>query len=175
VVLAHLRRRWSLSGREGLGSSLPPAERASAGFRRFRGYEMPIFHYAGSRKKKRKRTEVTMMTGRCTGRGHGVTGRVRSVSSVCAFFSCLIGREARPVTGDRTRPVVQGAYWTPTGRGHCGVRSVLQRVRSLVCFARLSADRRVRSVTGPVRPVVTGASGRCDRRVRSLLREIAVV
>jgi hypothetical protein len=88
-------------------------------------------------------------------------------SSVCAFFSCLIGREARPV--------IQGAYWTPTGRGHCGVRSVLQRVRSLVCFAQLSADRRVRSVTGPVRPVVTGASGRCDRRVRSLLREIAVV
>jgi hypothetical protein len=26
VVLARLRRRWSLSGREGLGSSLPPAE-----------------------------------------------------------------------------------------------------------------------------------------------------
>jgi hypothetical protein len=28
VVLAHLRWRWSLSGREGLGSSLPPAELA---------------------------------------------------------------------------------------------------------------------------------------------------
>jgi hypothetical protein len=28
VVLARLRRRWSLSGREGLGSSLPPAELA---------------------------------------------------------------------------------------------------------------------------------------------------
>jgi hypothetical protein len=26
VVLVHLRWRWSLSGREGLGSSLPPAE-----------------------------------------------------------------------------------------------------------------------------------------------------
>jgi hypothetical protein len=26
VVLARLRRRWSLSGREGFGSSLPPAE-----------------------------------------------------------------------------------------------------------------------------------------------------
>jgi hypothetical protein len=51
VVLAHLRWRWSLSGREDLGSSLPPAERASAGFRQFLGNEMPIFHYAGSRKK----------------------------------------------------------------------------------------------------------------------------
>jgi hypothetical protein len=28
VVLARLRRRWSLSGREGLGSSLPPTELA---------------------------------------------------------------------------------------------------------------------------------------------------
>jgi hypothetical protein len=28
VVLAPLRRRWSLSGREGLGSSLPPTELA---------------------------------------------------------------------------------------------------------------------------------------------------
>jgi hypothetical protein len=28
VVLARLQRRWSLSGREGLGSSLPPAELA---------------------------------------------------------------------------------------------------------------------------------------------------
>jgi hypothetical protein len=28
VVLAHLRWRWSLSGREGLGSSLPPTELA---------------------------------------------------------------------------------------------------------------------------------------------------
>jgi hypothetical protein len=26
VVLAHLRWRWSMSGREGLGSSLPPTE-----------------------------------------------------------------------------------------------------------------------------------------------------
>jgi hypothetical protein len=42
LVLAHLRRRWSLSGREGLGSSLPPAELACAGFRRFRENEMPI-------------------------------------------------------------------------------------------------------------------------------------
>jgi hypothetical protein len=28
VVLAPLRRQWSLSGRDGLGSSLPPAELA---------------------------------------------------------------------------------------------------------------------------------------------------
>jgi hypothetical protein len=48
------RWRWSRCGlrvEKGLGSFLPPAERASAGFRRFRGNEMPIFHCAGSRKR----------------------------------------------------------------------------------------------------------------------------
>jgi hypothetical protein len=53
VVLAYLRRRWSLSGREGLGFSLPPTELASAGFRRFRGNEMPIFLYAEGEKRWR--------------------------------------------------------------------------------------------------------------------------
>jgi hypothetical protein len=85
-----------------------------------------------------------------------------------------VGRGPRPVTVHRTRPVVQGAYWTPTGRGHCGVRSVHQRVRSLVRFARLSVHRRVRSVTGPARPVLTSASGGSDQRVRSVVRKLAV-
>jgi hypothetical protein len=80
-----------------------------------------------------------------TGRGLCLTGRVRSAFNVCAYFSLMIGRTARPVTVDRTRPVVQGAYWTPTGRWHCGVRSVLQRVRSLFCCALLRLDQRVRS------------------------------
>jgi hypothetical protein len=135
---------------------------------------MPIFHYAGSRKKKRRRTEVTEVTGRWTGRSHCLTRRVRSVSSVCACFGCLIGRTARPVTVDQTCPVDQGAYWTLTGRWHCGVWSVLQRVRSLFRCARLRVDQRVRSITGPARPVVTSASGRCDQRVRSAFRKRAV-
>jgi hypothetical protein len=67
---------------------------------------MTFFLYAGSPEKKRRRTEVTEVTGRCTGRGPCMTGRVRSVFSVCAYFSSMIGREARPVTDDRTRPVV---------------------------------------------------------------------
>jgi hypothetical protein len=116
-----------------------------------------------------------MVTGRCTGHGHGMTGRVRSVFSVCAVFSLMIGRAARPVTDDRTRPVIQEAYWTLTGCWHCGVRSVLQRVRSLFRCALLRLDQRVRSVAGPARPVsaseisrcVTGAFGQFDQRVRS--------
>jgi hypothetical protein len=92
---------------------------------------MTIFHYAGNPEKKRRRMEVTEVTGHWTGRGLCLTRHVRSVFSVCACFSLLIGRAARPVTVDRTCPVIQGAYWTPTGRWHCGVRSVLLRVRSL--------------------------------------------
>jgi hypothetical protein len=132
-----------------------------------------------------------------TERGLCMTGRVRSVFSICAVFSLMIGREARPVTVDRTRPVVQGAYWTLTGRWHYSVRSFLQRVRSLCCCALLRHDQRVRSVTGPACPVVctarpvyasstsgrcfavsrcaTGASGQLDQRVRSVLHDLAVV
>jgi hypothetical protein len=115
-----------------------------------------------------------VVTGRWTGRGLCLTGRVRSVFSVCTCLSVLIGRAARPVTVDRTRPVDQGAYWTLTGRWHCGVRSVLQRVRSMFRCARLRVDQRVRSVTGLARPIEHSASGCCDQRVRSVFRKRAV-
>jgi len=41
VVLAHLQRRWSLRGREGFGSSLPPTELVRQDL-------APIFHCAKS-------------------------------------------------------------------------------------------------------------------------------
>jgi hypothetical protein len=103
-----------------------------------------------------------------------MTGHVRLVFSVCAYFSLMIGRAARSVTVDRMRPVVQGAYWTLTGRWHCGVQSVLQRVRSLFRCALLRLDQRVRSVAGPARLVAPSASGLRDQRVRSVLRKLAV-
>jgi hypothetical protein len=78
------------------------------------------------------------VTGRWIGRGLSLTGRVRSVFSVSTCFSFLIGRAVRPVTVDRTRLVDQGAYWTPTGRWHCGVRSLFR-------CALLRLDQRVRS------------------------------
>jgi hypothetical protein len=106
------------------------------------------------------------VTGRWTGRGLCMTGRVWSAFSVCAFFKLMIGRAARPV--------VQGAYWTLIGRWHCDVRSVLQRVRSLFRCALLRLEQRVRSVTGPARPVASSASGLRDQRVRSVLRNLAV-
>jgi hypothetical protein len=112
--------------------------------------------------------------GRWTGHGLCITRRVRSAFSVCAYFKLMIGRAARPVTNDRMRPIVQGAYWTLTGRWQCGVLSVLQRVRSLFCCALLRLDQRVRSVAGPARPVAPSVSGLRDQHVRSVLRKLAV-
>jgi hypothetical protein len=121
------------------------------------------------------------VTGRCTGRGHGLTGRVRSVqlssqarglgfaTGVSSHsrdrrvrsgalselqFARSIGRGARPVTHDRTRPVVEGAYWTLTGRWHCRVRSL--------SGARPVVASRARVLCASARPVIArSASGRC--------------
>jgi hypothetical protein len=128
VVLALLRWRWSLGGREGLGPSLP----------------MTFFHYAlfPLRRKseiKQRRTEVTVVIGRWTERGLCLTGRVRSVFSVCACLGYLIGHAARPVTTDRMHSVIEGAYRTPTRRWYCGIWSVLQRVRSLFRWSMAQA------------------------------------
>jgi hypothetical protein len=55
-MLAHLRRRWRLSGREGLG----------AGFGAFR--EVKCLFFTAPETKKRRQKEVTGVTGRWTGR-----------------------------------------------------------------------------------------------------------
>jgi hypothetical protein len=47
VVLAHLQRRWSLSGREGFGFLSPSRRACEAGFDAFWGSETPIFYCAG--------------------------------------------------------------------------------------------------------------------------------
>jgi hypothetical protein len=150
-----------------LGSSLPPAELARRDSALF-GEVKRLFSIAP---KVGKETEAN--GGHCVHRTlHRTLHRTRSlcdrrVRSGDQRFTRTTGRGARPVTGHRTRPVVQGAYWTPTGRGHCGVRWVLQRVRWMFRGARFGVDRRVRWVTGPARPVVTSASGGSVGRVRS--------
>jgi hypothetical protein len=55
VVLAYLRRQWSLRGREGFGVFSPSRWACEAGFRRFRGDEMLNFLYTEGRKKWRGR------------------------------------------------------------------------------------------------------------------------
>jgi hypothetical protein len=89
-MLAHLRRRWSLSGREGFGSLSPSRRACEAGFSAFR--EMKCLFSTAPDTKKRRRTEVIEVTGRWTGRGLCLTGRVRSVLSVYACLGILIGR-----------------------------------------------------------------------------------
>jgi hypothetical protein len=57
----------------------------------------------------------------------------------------MIGREARLVTYDRMRPVVEGAYWTQTGRWHCRVRS-FATARPVVASRARGAERSARPV-----------------------------
>jgi hypothetical protein len=149
---------------------------------------------------------VIEVTGRCTGRGHGltsasgqfirsaclgsVTGHWSGLTSTSGQFTCaqkhsarparpvlhgigasgqasrgaessevMIGRAARPVTYDRTRSVVLGAYWTPTRRqvgrvrSYARARPVIATVTSDAHCSRLSCSDRTRPVT------LTGASG----------------
>jgi hypothetical protein len=142
-MLAHLRRWWSLSGREGFGFLSPSHRACEAGFSAFQ--EMKSLFSTALDAKKRRRTEVTEVTGRSL----CLTGRVWSVLSVCACLGILIGRGGtfghdRPDASDRggclldsnqtlgvtrlisstTCPVMRGGLLETTGRWHCGVRLV---------------------------------------------------
>jgi hypothetical protein len=133
------------------------------------------------------------VTGRCTGRGHGltsasgqfirslrlglVTGCWSGLTSVSGQFTCaqkqserpahpvlpgtgasgqasrgaesagvMIGRWERPVTYDQTRPIVEGAYWTQTGRWHCHVRS-FAKARLVVASRACGAERSARPIS----------------------------
>jgi hypothetical protein len=138
--------------------------------------------------KKRRRTEVTEVTGR----GLCLTGRVRSLLSVCACLGILIGRGGAPghdrpdasgrggclLDSNRTlgvtrpvsssaRPVTPGGLLKMTGRCLCGLRFSSVRIRSPTRWSAARLDQRVRSVTGPARPVELRAFGLCNQRVRS--------
>jgi hypothetical protein len=115
VVLARLRRQWSLSGREGLGSSLPPAELA----RWDSGVFEELKRLFSTTPEVGKETEANggHRGDRTLNRTRSLYDWTRLVSVQCLrVFLFLIGCEARPVTDDQTRLVVQRAYWTLTGR-----------------------------------------------------------
>jgi hypothetical protein len=98
---------------------------------------------------------------------HSWDRRVRSGAQKELRFARTIGRGAHPVTCDRTRLIVEGAYWTLTGRGHCRVRSLIgahpvvtSRARGAVRSVRPVVDQSMSGHSGPVRPVVMrSASG----------------
>ena len=115
-------------------------------------------------------TAQTRVLGFVTGAsGQSRDRRVRSCAQWDLQNTRMIGRAARPVTHDRTRPIVEGAYWTLTGRGHCRVRS-LRGARPVVTSRARDAVRSVRPVIrSSASGRLTGASGRCLGRVRSLV------
>jgi hypothetical protein len=152
-----------------LGSSLPPAELASVGFRRFRGNKIPIFHYVGGEKRWQKskvfiseklqpdagpdavqggpaRPVSSNRRQRHTREGRGSACPVPRGTEASGHTpsgqrvsQCRSDAVASPVTCDRTRPITRGALWTPIGR-----RGVSDCARS-----SLDSDR----TPGAARPV----------------------
>jgi hypothetical protein len=160
LVLAHLRRCWSLGGREGLGLSLPSAELASAEFRRFQGVEKPIFHYAEVGKETEAngghRGDRTLHRTRSR-----YDRRVRSVQrGVRRAGARVCNRRVRSLAGP-ARPVMHQKR-TEVRRG----RSDAGRVRSHT----IGRVRSLKELTGLTPDAGTVASGRREGRVRSLFR-----
>jgi hypothetical protein len=120
---------------------------------------------------KRRRTEVTVVTGRWTGSGLCVTGRVRSVLSVCPYLGSLIGRDGasshgRPDASDRCGSLLDSnwtlALWRPMRLAARPVAVSLERCSGLTSASGQLRDQRVRSsVARPVNS--TSASGRASR------------
>jgi hypothetical protein len=109
-MLAHLRRRWSLSGKEGFGFLSPSRRACEAGFSTFQ--EMKRLFSTAPEVKKLRRTEVTEVTGRWTGLGLCLTGRVRSMLSVCVCLGLVI--EHGGASG-HDQPDASGHAWRLTG------------------------------------------------------------
>jgi hypothetical protein len=164
-----LRRRWSLSGREGLGSSLPPAELA----RRDSGIFDKLKRLFSTTPKVRKETEANggHRGDRTLNRTRYLYDRTHPVSVQCLRLFQVDDR-TRSASGHRRSDASgrSGSLLDSNRSWHCGVRSVLQRVRSLFRCSLLRLDQRVWSVTGPARSVVRSASGLRVKRIRSLLR-----
>jgi hypothetical protein len=111
--------------------------------------------------------EVTEVTGRWTGRGLSLIGRVRSVFSVCACFSFLIERSGasshdRLDTSGRWGSLLDSnrtlALWRPVSSAACPVTGSLERGLGLtarpICYGTSASGHalRVRSAR-PARPI----------------------
>jgi hypothetical protein len=125
MMLAHLRRRWSLSGRKGFEFLSPSRRACEAGFNAF--WEMKRLFSTAPDTKKQRRTEVTEVIGRWNGRDLCLTGRVRSVLSVCACLGILIGRGGA------------SGHDRPDTSGHCGCLLDSYRTLALWRPVRLAA------------------------------------
>jgi hypothetical protein len=166
LVLARLRRRWSLSGREGLGSSLPPVELA----RRDSGVFEELKRLFSTTPEVGKETEANIGH-----RGDRTLNQTRPVIVQCLRVFRFDDRTRG--ASDRSGSLLDSNRTLALSRL---VISPARPVIVLLCAAQ--ADQRVRSFMGLVRPVgvsefsrwATSASGQLDQRVRSVLRGLAV-
>jgi hypothetical protein len=94
------------------------------------------------------------MTGRWIGRGLCLTGRVRSVLSVCPCFGSQIGRGGasghdRPDASGRCESLLDSnrtlALWRPVRLAACPVAVLLERCSGLTSASGPLRDQRVRS------------------------------
>jgi hypothetical protein len=163
-MLSYLRRRWSLSGRDGFGALSPYAdgggflsvivdrnegERRPLGWPDAESNTVSAWPDASGQFFPRA---ANMRTGTS---GHLRDRRVRSGARGTANAKGRSDAVARPVMIYRTRPVVRECLLESTGRWHCGIWSI-QVVRLVPWSAmRISGDRTPRRV----RSILIGAFG----------------
>jgi hypothetical protein len=131
VVLARLRRRWSLSGREDLGSSLPPAELA----RRDSGVFEELKRLFSTTPEVRKETEANK--GHKGDRTRSLFDRMRPVSVQRLRMFQFVDRtrsasgHSRPDASGRSGSLLDSnrtlALWRPVSSAACPVDVSLER------------------------------------------------
>jgi hypothetical protein len=163
VMLAYLRRQWSLSGRDGFETLSPSCRACETGFGTFCESKTPIFHCVGGEKTKAKgshwgdqmlnqtlvrtwlacpvsssREQRARAPARLVGHETGASSQAPEKLRSTRGRSDAVTHQ---VMIDRTRQVVSGCLLESTGRWHCGVRSV-QAARPIAWLVtRISDDR----------------------------------
>jgi hypothetical protein len=120
VVLAHLRRRQSLSGREGLGPSLPPAELATRDLGVFE--ELKRLFFTTPEVRKETETNEGHSGDRTLNRTRSRFDRTRPVSSTQQSGARVLGFVTGASSHSRDRRVRSGTQrrsaWRITDQMH---------------------------------------------------------
>jgi hypothetical protein len=136
-VLAHLRWRWSLSGREGFGFLFPSRQACEAGFGAFVKVKRQFSTVPEA--KKRRRTEVT----RITGRGLDTTGASGQWQQLCAARGARVCNRRVRSLAESERPVThpENSASLKANRTWWGIRSrAIGRVWSTKSLSGTSLD-----------------------------------
>jgi hypothetical protein len=152
MVLAHLRRRWSLSDREGLGPSLPPAELV----RRDSGIFEELKRLFSTTPEVRKKTEANEGH-----QGDRTLNRTCSVSSTQQSGAWVLGFATSASGPSWNRSVQSGTQRSRAWRRADRMRDAFGHTRSDASGrdgSSLDHDRTL-ALSRPV--VAWSASGRC--------------